>query len=274
MGPGGPLAVVVWLPPPGIPVRFALLHVPAAGDELNKSRRMVALQARELARCGGMIALVDLRGTGDSAGEHGDATWNGWHADVEAAWDWLGTVGGPVPRVLWGLRLGGLLAADLVASRRIAPAALLLWQPVVSGRQFFGQWLRMATTQQLTTSGQSTDDAKSLRRMLEKGSTVEVGGYELGPELVLRADAVDLATVRAPACRVLWRETTVASPAAISPAATRVEAAWKRDGVTADFNAVKGPSFWASQELSEAPALVRATTDALVEQIANVAEIR
>ena len=45
---------------------------------MNKARRMVAMQCRALAEAGGVAAVVDLRGTGDSGGEHGDATWDGW----------------------------------------------------------------------------------------------------------------------------------------------------------------------------------------------------
>ena len=70
--------------------RFAALYVPPALDEMNKSRRMAALQARALARLGGTVALFDPRGTGDSAGEHGDATWDDWRCDVLTAWRWLG----------------------------------------------------------------------------------------------------------------------------------------------------------------------------------------
>jgi exosortase A-associated hydrolase 2 len=271
--PGGPLAAVVWQPPPGAPTDFAVLHVPPAGDELNKSRRMVAMQARELARRRATVALVDLRGTGDSAGEHGDATWAGWHADIVAAWTWLATLTGSVPRVLWGLRLGSLLATELVASGRVLPDALLLWQPVVAGRIFFSQWLRVASTQQMTGRGQAVGDAKSLRTMLAEGSSVEIAGYDLNPELVSGADAVDLVGLPAPRCPVLWRETTIADPALVSPAAAKVQTAWNGHKTILDFAAVTGPSFWASQELVEAPELIAATTNSLLDSLANVAEV-
>jgi exosortase A-associated hydrolase 2 len=261
------LAAIVWSPPAGEPVRFGVLHVPPAGDEMNKSRRMVAMQARELARRGGVVAIVDLRGTGDSAGEHGDATWKCWGEDVEAAWAWLETRIAPLPGILWGMRLGGLLAAELVASGRIDPAMLLLWQPVTAGRTFFGQWLRAASAQQLTGRSENAD-AKSLRRMLADGSPVEIGGYALHPRLVSGAEAVDLSALLPPRCPVVWRETTIAHPPAISPASARVQEAWSGADAHLDFVAVHGPSFWASQELAEAPALIASTTDALVERLA------
>src|SRR5207302_2704773 len=148
-GPAGSLAVVLWEPPSESASRFAALYVPPAADEMNKSRRMASLQARALALLGGTVALLDLRGTGDSEGQHGDATWEGWRADVVCAWHWL-RERVPVPSILWGLRLGSLLAAELASQRVIEPAVLLLWQPVVSGRGYFSQWLRLGTAQQLT----------------------------------------------------------------------------------------------------------------------------
>jgi exosortase A-associated hydrolase 2 len=269
-GPACPLAAMVWEPPPGEPVRFGVLHVPPAGDELNKSRRMIAMQARAFAGCGGLVAVVDLRGTGDSAGEHGEASWSGWRADIEAAWAWLATLARDSPLVLWGLRLGGLLAADCVASRRIAPGALLLWQPVVAGRAFFNQWLRVASAQQLVAGDRASVDANALRKRLAAGFPVEVAGYNLHPDLVSGADAADLAKLPPPACPVVWRETTIATPPELSPAAARVKSAWSASAVRADFRGVAGASFWASQELAEAPQLITATTQALIDSLAGV----
>lgn len=268
-GSGQPLAAVTWRPPPGEPVRFGVLHVPPGGDELNKSRRMTALQARTLARRGAVVVLADLTGTGDSGGEHADATWSGWQDDVTAAWRWLRSIVGPAPMVLWGTRLGALLATELVSTGRIEPAALLLWQPVVNGRTFFGQWLRLADTQQLAGAGDIAGGAKSARARLASGRSVEIGGYELHPKLVSGAEAVDLASLTAPSAPVVWREMTLASPPAVAPASLRVQNAWDARQSALDFAAVQGPSFWATQELAEAPELIAASTDALIRQLSR-----
>ena len=261
-GNGGPLATVLWQPPPDIACRFAALYLPPAGDEMNKSRRMAALQARALASIGGNVAMVDPRGTGDSAGEHIDATWEGWRQDALVAWEWLQTLA-PVPRVLWGLRLGGLLAADLVASGSITPAALLLWQPVTSGRTFFNQFLRLATAQQLTGGGVDGVSAKALRASLAVGSAIEVAGYDLNPALVAGAETVDFGRLSMPENPIIWRETTIGDPGAISPAAAKVAGGWTQAGAPVDLACVNGPSFWATQEIAEAPELITATTRAV-----------
>jgi exosortase A-associated hydrolase 2 len=264
-GKGGALALVLWQPPAGIDAVASVLHVPAFGDEMNKSRRMVALQARALAAQGMTVAALDLRGTGDSAGEFGDATWEGWCEDVRVAWDWLASVG-PPRRALWGLRLGGLLCADALRAATLDPRALLLWQPVLSGRTFFRQLLRLPAAQRLA------DGTGQAARTLAGGppalpsrddAPVEVGGYALNPALVAAAEARSLESLPTGTCPVAWLEATVASPPALSPGGSKAIDGWRARGVQVDAVAVTGPSFWSSQEIAQAPELVAATTRCL-----------
>jgi len=53
-------------------------------EEMNKSRRMAALQARALAGQGWAVLLPDLLGCGDSPGDKGDARWTAWVDDSVA----------------------------------------------------------------------------------------------------------------------------------------------------------------------------------------------
>jgi exosortase A-associated hydrolase 2 len=266
-GPAGPLAIVVWEPPPGTPCTFATLSVPAAGDEMNKSRRIVAVQARALARSGARVAVLDPRGTGDSVGDHALATWSGWREDVVAAWRWLQAIA-PLPGVLWGMRLGGLLAADIVSSGALAPDVLALWQPVASGRVFFNQFLRVATSRALI----GRDDGAtrvSMRDSIAGGRPVEVAGYALDAALIDGAQAVELGDLAPRGARVIWRETTIAEPAELSSASSKTIERWRSAGIDVDAGAVAGASFWASQELAEAPELIASTTDAITRVMAQ-----
>jgi exosortase A-associated hydrolase 2 len=264
-GVAGNLATVLWEPPAGIPCRFSALFLPPAGDEMNKARRTVALQARALAAIGGTVALLDPTGTGDSAGGHGDATWDAWCGDVAVAWDWL-SGRAPVPRLLWGMRLGGLLACDLVTRAVISPDALLLWQPVISGRAFFNQLLRLAKVRQISVPERGGSPTPMAEAAAEPESSIEVAGYDLDPALIAGAGAVDLTNAPVPRCRTFWRETTTSTPPAISPASERVAAGWKRAGAALDIAAIPGPSFWATQEISEASELIAATTHLVAEK--------
>jgi len=261
-GAAGPLAVVLWQPPVGTPVRCSMLYVPPAADEMNKSRRMVALQARALSFYGIEVAILDLRGTGDSAGEHGDATWEGWSADVVCVWLWLG-MRGAVPRLLWGLRLGALLAADLVAQKTVDPFALVLWQPVLSGRSFFNQFLRYAMARQIVEGGDAQAEKKALRSRLMAGTPIEVAGYCLHPALVRPAETRHLHNLLNPACTIIWHEITSATPATLNPASANIIARLSNQGARVESEVVEGPPFWASQEITEAPNLVQATVNTI-----------
>jgi len=269
-GEAGPLAVVSWQPPAGVATRFAVLHLPAFGDEMNKSRRMVALQAQALAGAGGATHVLDPRGTGDSAGDFGDATWAGWCADAVAAAAFARkSVPDDVPVVLWGCRLGALLAADLAVSGSLGPDLLLLWQPVMSAKTFFSQLFRIVAAQQWA----GREGAGSVRDALAAGRSVEIGGYAVRPELVRDAEAVDLASAPPPRCPVVVRE-TAPSPAGVSPAVAKVLTSWTTGGAVVDADVAEGPSFWATQEIEVAPSLVASTTNAVLSALGRAAERR
>jgi pimeloyl-ACP methyl ester carboxylesterase len=135
--------------------RGALVYVHPFAEEMNKSRRMAALQARALAAAGFGVLQIDLHGCGDSDGDFGDARWEQWHADLATASSWLhARLGQPVG--LWGLRLGALLALD--HARRHTVHQLVLWQPVLQGAAFLTQFLRL-----LVASGMLDEDAPRFR---------------------------------------------------------------------------------------------------------------
>jgi len=266
----GRLAAVVWRPPDDDPVRFAVVHVPAAFEEMNKARRTVAIQARAFAAAGGLVAAFDPTGTGDSPGDYGDATWARWRNDTQAVWEWVGRETS-APRVLWGLRLGGLVAAELAADGSIAPAVLLLWQPVASGRTYFSQFLRLASAREFAGSGEGGQDVSALRAALAAGDAVDVAGYRVNPALVGGADAVSLDTLPAPRCPVIWRESVAGATPEPSPAAAKAAERWAAAGRRIDIAAIAGPSFWAAVEIEEAPALVAATTAAVARETTAMA---
>jgi exosortase A-associated hydrolase 2 len=267
IGADAALAAIIWQPPPGVPVRFAVLHVPAAFEEMNKARRMVALQARALASVGGCVVVYDPWGTGDSAGDPAEATFDQWRDDAIAAWAFVRETF-PVPGVLWGLRLGALIAASLASERAITPSALILWQPVGSGRTFFNQFLRLAAAAEIARSGGAVPSGKSIREQLDAGAVVDVGGYGVHPALVAGASTLDIDSIGAPGCAVLWLESLPSTPAQASAQAMKTATRWIGGGARVDLRAVVGPSFWATTEIEEAPALIMATTDAVSREIA------
>jgi exosortase A-associated hydrolase 2 len=235
----------------------AAVYVHPFAEEMNKSRRMAALQARALSASGVSVLQIDLLGCGDSAGNFGDATWPLWVNDVVAAAHWLATRTGFAP-LLWGLRSGCLLAAA-AAARMDSATDLLFWQPTISGRQHLQQFLRLKIAGRfMGRDGADRTGTTGLRAELDAGKTLDIAGYALAPALALGLDAADLAPPPS-AARVAWLEVSTSDPPALSPAGRLRIAAWEAAGHRVVANAVAGLPFWQTQEIAESPALIDAT---------------
>lgn len=248
-------------PVPGAKAKGAVLFVHAFAEEMNKSRRMAALQARALAAAGYGVLQIDLHGCGDSSGDFGDAIWESWVDDVCGAVPWLRErVDGPL--WLWGHRAGCLLA--VAAARRIDRAAnFLFWQPVASGRQYLQQFLRLKLVSELM-SGEAKGVTDRLRKHLAAGEAVEVAGYRLSPAMARGLEQAELLPPRHGA-RMEWLELAGKAEAALSPVATRQLAAWQEAGHRARARTLAGPMFWQTTEIEECPALIEATLEVVGE---------
>ena len=248
---------VLYAPAGGAPIAGAIVWVHPFAEEMNKSRRMAALQARALADAGWFVLQLDLFGCGDSEGEFGQADWARWLSDVKNASEWLRKRSGRRP-ALWGLRAGCLLACEVAGIMDETPD-LLLWQPTFSGRQSLQQFLRLKVASQMF-GGAASDriGTKQLLDALRLGESVEVAGYTLSAGVGLGLDASELAPPVLPA-RVAWLEVVAESPPRLSPAAQDRIGAWKSAGHHVEAVAVAGPAFWQTQEIAEAPELIEAT---------------
>ncbi len=254
--------------------RFCLHHAPAAGqatrgalvyvhpfaEEMNKSRRMAALQARALASAGYAVLQMDLLGCGDSSGDHGDATWSDWVGDAVQAAQWLRLRHGDVPLWFWGLRAGCLVAAD-AAVQLGAPTKLLFWQPSVSGKLVLQQFLRLALANRLLDAPGS-GAAANPKLALAAGDTVELAGYRLSPALAAGLEGARLSPPVSPTTSV-WLETSTRADAAPLPATQAAATEWRAAGHAASLSVVDGPAFWQTQEIEDAQALLAATVRAL-----------
>lgn len=235
-----------------------LLVVPAFVEEMNKSRRMLALLARAAARRGVGTLLVDLYGTGESEGDFADARWEIWKEDIAAGLTWLRSRAGGWLGLL-GERLGALLALDAVPQDAPSPMPVFFWQPILNGATALTQFLRMRMVSSLARaeSGESTDD---LRRELANQRSVEVGGYELHPQLARQIDRLRLEErVGARAAPIHWFELASEPGRAVSPASRRAIDTLRGRGIEVRETVAIGPPFWSAVEIAEAPALIDAT---------------
>jgi exosortase A-associated hydrolase 2 len=240
-------------------LRGRMLFVHALGEEMNKSRRMVSLQARLLADAGYAVLLLDLLGCGDSSGDFADATWAAWIDDITLACGWLRREA-DAPLWLWGMRAGALLAAD-AASRLDEDCGFLFWQPAATGRVLLQQFLRLKAASDLG-EGRAAAVMADLRRRLGDGESIDIAGYTLSAQLAHGLERAQLAPPPR-ARRVEWIEVSARSDAQLTPAAVKAIDAWRNAGCAVRGRVVNGPAFWQTIDIEDAPALLATTLEAM-----------
>jgi uncharacterized protein len=118
----------------GGPADTGVVLVPPLGQEAVRVHRLLRVVAERLVRVGRAVMRFDPYGSGESAGDDGDLSLHTWAEDLQAADAKLRSLSG-CRRTLWmGIRLGASVA--LQAARQQAPQALLLWEPVLDGRDY------------------------------------------------------------------------------------------------------------------------------------------
>ncbi len=252
--PGQRFALLHW-PDHAGELSGAIVYVPPFAEEMNKSRRMAALQARAFVSAGYAVLQIDLLGCGDSSGDLVDASWEVWLADVQLACAWLQQRTG-APLWLWGHRTGCLLANE-AANRMSCAVDLLFWQPVLAGKQYLQQFLRLRLAAELS-GGDSKGVMEALRQQLRLGQPVEVAGYMLPATLAAGLEKAELLLPHRSG-RVEWIEISSRPDARLSPAAVVRLTQWRAAGQQVHGTVVSGPAFWQTSEISECQALLQAS---------------
>lgn len=251
------------LSPAEVGPKGCVLYLHPFGEEMHKSRRMAAIQARTLAAAGYVVLMPDLTGCGDSHSDFGDASWRAWREDALIAHAWLAHHY-HAPITLWGLRTGATLAVDLSRDLK-AISSLLLWQPVTNGEVFLNQFLRIKLASQMLADGQAQSGTKALRTQLAAGHGVEVGGNMLSPAMAKELSAIRLIDIQ-PTCPVTWLDIGGEPSESLLPANQRISEAWMQNGGRLSTKTVSGDPFWLTQEITECPSLITESMDALQQE--------
>lgn len=238
-------------------VRGTVLYAHPWAEEMNKSRRMAALQARAFAAAGYAAMLIDLEGCGDSSGDFCDASWDGWIDDLAAASNWLHERF-EAPLILWGLRAGCLLHCDLLLRVPEAAQQLLFWQPASSGRAVLQQFLRLHSAAAALAGEAGTSHVRP-RDELGAGRMVEIAGYRLSAALSRGLDAAKL-TPPPQITNSHWFEISMRDEVSLLPATEQACTRWREVGHHVEPVAILGPAFWQTTEVEQVPELVRQST--------------
>jgi exosortase A-associated hydrolase 2 len=169
------------------------------GQETLRAHRAFRQLAVRLARRGQHTLRFDYHGSGDSSGESGEGNLDRWEMDIEAAAAELKSRACVRALGLVGLRLGAALAAT-VAARRLDLDHVVLWEPVVSGREYLEE-IEISHARLLEDRGLVAE------RGADGGRTTEVLGFPLTPTMQRGLEGIDLLRLaRAPGKRILILE--------------------------------------------------------------------
>lgn len=225
-----------------------VVFVPPFAEEMNKTRRQVAVTAQELATVGLSSVYFDLYGTGDSAGNFSDATWSTWVKNTIAVFKDLERHGREVEAVV-ATRLGCALVAQALREAGVAVPKTVFWQPVESGYRHMTRFLRVAVAASLMRRGPRVS-VDELREQIAQGRTHEVAGYQLAASLVQEIDKVSLSSLVG---RQLGRIHVLNVSRSVgngeSADETRIDDLAEEWDVGAIVLRVPGAPFWASAEL-------------------------
>ena len=270
-GKKGPLIAFYHPPAADVAACGDVLVVPAFAEEMNRCRSMVTLQAQALAALGMGTLVLDLHGTGDSAGEFDQATWDGWRSDLQCGLAWLRRQGRGC-RTLFGIRLGALMAAEMAADDASIDR-LLLWLPVIAGKTYWTHFLRIRIAAELGKA----DGIKSteiLRQQSAQGLAVEASGYLVGATLAQQLDTLAMVDgQRLSGKQVAWFEVTPGADAPMPRANAKQLEDWRDKGVQVVAAQVQGPQFWLAHQREVALSLIESSSAAVGHWLAAPAPV-
>lgn len=241
-----------------------VLVLPPFAEEMNKCRPLLARVARELARQACACLVPDLYGTGDSAGAFGEADWDGWLGDADALNAWMADRFPAARPGLLAVRSGALLLAGMrSAAQGWAGARVVCWQPVLDGRRYLQQVLRLRVMAGRMAGGE--ESVKALEARLVDGETLEVAGYAVSAAL---ASGLSCAMLSPPSLAqadgVVLLEFAASAPSETSLPVARFATALRDAGGAVDVRTVACEQFWTTQEIAVPDAAVAATVAAFL----------
>ena len=153
-----------------------------------------------MAENGNAVLRFDYEADGDSEGVLSDINLDSWHDDIVDAANFVqeqckvGSVN------LYGLRLGGSLA--WLAANSLNIDNVLLWDPIIDGKEYFNQLLRFNLTAQLSTYGGVQKERNELLKLIESGDKVNILGYEIHKSLADSLYSTTLNDTNRPDCHI------------------------------------------------------------------------
>ncbi|MFA3790721.1 hypothetical protein AB6T38_06360 [Aliiglaciecola sp. SL4] len=232
-----------------------VLLLPSIFEELNLSRAIITKQALFLAKQGYCVFALDYLGTGDSEKDIEHVSASIWRDNIITVAQWLKSK--DIDSIdLWGVRFGGLMALTSLASIEtiLSIKHILLWKPVMKGKQFMTQFLRLKQANSMMQGEQKVN----WRERILSGTNVEVAGYEITTDLLASIDDIEVSKSLVLTCPLTWFELATE---AITPAVSIQTKNW--DPQLLKIACFEGSAFWQIPEIFEQSQLHTPTLNAL-----------
>jgi exosortase A-associated hydrolase 2 len=237
-----------------------IVFVPPFCEEMNRCRTLVASQAREFASAGFSCSVFDFLGTGDSEGQLDQVNLKLWLNDINLVVEHA-LKRAEAPLYLWGLRLGALLAVEFAQQTDHSISKLILWQPVVSGKKFITQLLRLRVAH-LANHGLPAQTTQELRSAFETSDSMEISGYTLGTELLREIDSSKVSgSASLESTEVLWLENLLDGQEGVGAASKSAIDGLAGFAESLQVHTCKVPPIWQLPKRSDAPELVQMTRE-------------
>jgi len=168
---------------------WGLLFCDPFAEEKKCAHRVLVEAAREFCEADIGCVRFDYRGTGDSPGEFAEATPELWVEDILAAVAFMRQEVKVRTLGLLGLRLGAALALRAAEAGEQVDF-LVLWEPIISGRQYLHQNLRRSMIKAMLTEAEAFDAGRV--RQAQEDDFFDFDGYPVSAEMRRQIEAVDL----------------------------------------------------------------------------------
>ena len=236
-----------------------IVVVPSFAEEMNRCRYMQTLLAQELRKQNHALLSVDPFGTGDSAGDFSEASWNQWVEDTISAANYAEQLG--YKRISFlAVRLGALLAMAAAPSINNLER-IIFWQPVTNGKATLNQFLRIKIAAAMGRD-EKAETTAHLEKLLSQGKNIEVAGYDVSPPLFQGIQSAHINNhLETTSIPITWF-TVLASEERNTPRGdVQTIEKWRNQGAEINHQTVIGPAFWQAHERTLAPNLITATMD-------------
>lgn len=221
--------------------RATIVMCHAFAEEKLWSHRVYVTFAREMSRNGCNVLRFDMRGEGDSSRDFEEMGIESRVEDTLLAIDVALECFGAAPVMLLGHRIGANIAAVAAARCEDRVKALVAWDPVMDGADYFGQLLRSNMATQMATQGKVTRTRDVLIKAILEGETVIADGYGLTSLLYREMSALSWERAAgSPELAALAVE--VPKGEQTTPSATL--AAWSTSGRARQVALAAEPPFW------------------------------